>query len=99
MLTQVVFAFWKVDLDSAVEIVIKHLKKNEKAALSGKIDILDREFMQKQNYWKITGEITSENSSLTFEVWVDALTGSIKKSKIEPYSSPISVQRYHTSLG
>jgi predicted small secreted protein len=35
--------------------------------------------MQKENYWKVTGGITVEKDYLTFEIWVDALTGSIKK--------------------
>jgi hypothetical protein len=72
MIIQIVFAFWKVDIDSAVEIVTQRLQKKEPSARLGKIAILDREFMQKENYWKITGDITSEKDYLEFEVWVDA---------------------------
>lgn len=80
-----VFDFWVVSITDAEEIAFQYLREHD-ARWSQKILRDNTELNAKENEWHIFGHYELGDDTVTYEVVIDARTGSIRKSKFDKAS-------------
>lgn len=92
---QFLFDFWVVSITDAEEIAFSYLRERDTVARESRILIDNTELKVKENEWHIFGHYGLLVESVTYEVVIDARTGTIRKLKFDKVSDhmPVGAKR------